>query len=83
MPTFYTKDIGLAAALIAYGVPMDRAMPPTDSDRRYTFAFTGKNVGDLSTKYYEHDLPVDALTVFGSIRHLKSLVQQRTYTLDL
>jgi len=70
---FKTSDIGLCAALISSGYQVEGL--EKIKDNRTTFSIKRDSYLDSNiSKYFNHQLEVDALTFFNSMKELKSRI---------
>ncbi|MBI4128113.1 MAG: hypothetical protein HY459_03510 [Parcubacteria group bacterium] len=70
--TLATTDLGLAAALRVFGIPMLRL--DAQDDRRIAFIFTDDEAIEAAARYWAGQLSVDALAYFNALKTLKNQI---------
>lgn len=74
---FKTSDLGVGAALLAYGISLVR-LEPIDQ-RRVAFVFLGTDLSTLETKYWSKQLQLDAFSHFEAIKQIKNRLHAQRF----
>jgi hypothetical protein len=70
---FTTSDLGLVSSLIASGYRVSR-IDRSRSNRAVFLIKRNNKLNDLVSAYFNHQLKVDALTFFNSMKELKTRI---------